>query len=254
MEIFAIIQARMGSTRLACKVMKPLLGKSVLWHVVNRVTRAKSIAGVFIATTTDSNDDVIADFCRENHINVFRGSEDDVLDRYYRCAKENGIEHIARLTADCPLHDPEVVDFVCKEYMAGNYDYASNTFEYTFPDGLDVEVFSFAALEEAWKNAKLPSEREHVTPYIKKNLHFKHKKVSSLRDYPIYRLTIDCPEDYEFINKIYEGIGKEQFTLDETIDFLSRSQELLKINQHYQINEGYLKSLETDKKAKEESA
>lgn len=242
----AIIQARMGSTRLPRKVMLNILGKTVLWHVANRVSQARSIDELIIATTIDVEDDAVAEFCRVNDILVFRGSENDVLDRYYQCAKEYDIKDIVRITSDCPLHDPNVIDIVVDEYLIGDYDYVSNTIEYTFLDGLDVEVFSFDALEEAWKNAKLPSEREHVTPYIRKNEGFTKKNVSSSKKYPPYRLTLDYQEDYEFIKKIYEGIGKEMFYLDDIAKFLEKNPELLRINQHIEMNEGYTASLKAD--------
>jgi len=241
-----IIQARMGSTRLPGKVMLEILGKPVLWHVINRVSRAKLISGVIVATTTKKEDDVIADFCKKNGIPVYRGSEDDVLDRYYQCAKQYNIRDIVRITADCPLHDPNIIDLVIKEYLKGGYDYVSNTIQYTFPEGVDVEVFSFKVLEEAWRHAKLPSEREHVTTYILKNEKFKKKNVTASKKYPLYHLSLDRPEDYIFITKIYEGIGKEMFYLEDVIRYLEEHPDLIKINQHVKINEGYLKSLKQD--------
>ena len=242
----AIIQARMGSTRLPEKVMLNILGKPVLWHVVNRVSKARLIDGLIVATTINSEDDIIVEFCKSNNILVFRGSENDVLDRYYQCAKKYNIKDIVRITADCPLHDSNVIDVVIREYLRGNYDYACNTIEYSFPDGFDVEVFSFIALENAWKNAKLTSEREHVTPYIRKNEKFRKKNVFSNKKYPLYRCSLDHPEDYEFIKRIYEGIGIEMFYIDDVINYLREHQELLKINQHIKMNEGYLKSLRED--------
>jgi len=246
----AIIQARMGSTRLPRKVMLGILGKPVLWHVINRISKSRLIDGLFVATTVNSEDGVIVEFCKSNGVLVFRGSENDVLDRYYLCAKKYNIKDIVRITADCPLHDPNIIDMVINEYLKGDYDYASNTIEYTFPDGFDVEIFSFIALEDAWKNAKLPSEREHVTPYIRKNEKIKKKNIFSNKKYPIYRCSLDNPEDYEFIKRIYEGIGKDMFYIDDIINYLRGHQELLKINQHIKINEGYLKSLKEDEKLK----
>jgi spore coat polysaccharide biosynthesis protein SpsF (cytidylyltransferase family)/RimJ/RimL family protein N-acetyltransferase len=242
----AIIQARMGSTRLPGKVMRNILGKPVLWHVINRVSKAKLIDGLIVATTVKLEDDISAEFCERNDILVFRGSENDVLDRYYQCAKKYNIKDIVRITADCPLHDPNVIDVVIREYLREVYDYVSNTIEYTFPDGLDVEVFSFDVLENAWKNAKLPSEREHVTPFIRKNEEFKKKNVSSSKKYPPYRLTLDYPEDYQFIKRIYEGIGKEMFNIDDIIKFLEKNPELLKLNQPIEMNEGYATPLKAD--------
>lgn len=236
----------MGSIRLPRKVMLDIFGKPVLWHVVNRVSKAKLIDKLIVATTTNREDDIIAEFCNSNGILVFRGSDEDVLDRYYQCAKEYGIKDIVRITADCPLHDPDVIDLVVEGYLEGGYDYVSNTIEYTFPDGLDVEVFSFNALENAWINASLPSEREHVVPYIRKNEKFKKKNVYSSKKYPTYRLTLDHPEDYQFIKRIYEGLGTEMFYLDEIVKFLEKNSDLIKINQYIEMNEGYAKSLDDD--------
>lgn len=250
MKLSAIVQARIGSTRLPGKVMKLLLDKPLLWHVVNRVSKARFVREVIVATTTESEDDAIEDFCKTNKISVFRGFKDDVLDRYYRCAKKHNIKDIVRITADCPLHDPYVIDFVVDEYLEGNYDYVTNTLKYTFPDGLDVEVFSFTALENAWRNAKLPSEREHVTPYIRNNKQFSKKNVYSKDKYPIHRLTLDYEEDYQFIKTIYDGIGRELFYSDDVVKFIEAHPQLLKLNQPHKINEGYLKSLTADKKYK----
>ena len=135
---------------------------------------------------------------------------------------------------------------IINEYQAGSYDYVSNTLRYTFPDGFDVEVFSFNVLEAAWENAELPSEREHVTPYIRDNDKFKKKNVFSNKKYPLYRCTLDYAEDYDFIKKIYEGIGKEMFHIDDVINYLKKHNELLRINQHITMNEGYSKSLGED--------
>jgi len=245
-DVVAIIQARMGSTRLQGKVMLDIMGKPVLWHVVNRVSKARLINKLIVATTVNSEDDIIMKFCNNNDTSVFRGAEEDVLDRYYNCAKKYELKNIVRITADCPLHDPNIIDTVINEYLKGNYDYVSNTLEYTFPDGFDVEVFSFNALADAWKNAKLPSEREHVTPYIKNNKKFRKKNVFSNEEYPVYRCSLDHIEDYEFTKKIYEGIGREMFYIDDVMNYVRRHPEISKINQHIRINEGYLKSLAKD--------
>lgn len=251
--IYAIIQARFGSSRLPGKVLMEIQDKPILWHVYNRVSYSKLIDKIIIATSKLKQDEKIVDFCKLNNIEFFAGSEDDVLTRYYETAKNKGIkngDYIVRITADCPLHDANIIDKVIKVYLEGDYDYVSNTFEYTYPDGLDVEVFSFKVLEEAWKNAKLASEREHVTPYMKKNDKYKKINVVSNKKYPIYRLTLDHKEDYELIKRIYEGIGKIDFDLDETIDFLQKHTDYLKLNENYGINEGYLKSLKEDKVVK----
>ncbi|AKA70310.1 cytidylyltransferase domain-containing protein [Clostridium scatologenes] len=246
--IYVIVQARVSSSRFYRKVLKEIFHKPILWHVVNRVKKSKYVSKVIVATTINKEDDEIYDYCIENNIEVFRGSSEDVLDRYYKCSKEFKCDTVVRITADCPLHDARVIDKSIDTYLQGNYDYVSNTLsEYTYPDGLDVEVFSFKTLEEAWKNANLSSEREHVTPYIKKNEKYRKFNVYADKKYPIYRLTLDCIEDYKLIQAIYEGIGKVDFSLDETVEFLRNNVELLKLNEQYGINEGYEKSLKNDK-------
>ena len=163
--IHGLLQARMSSTRLPGKTLKPLAGLPALLRQIERVRRARSITRLTVVTSTDPSDDALATLCGEHGVDVFRGSLNDVLDRFYRAAQLSQAPHIARLTGDCPLIDPEVIDAVAAFYLQGDYDYASNTVNPTFPDGLDVEFFKFAALEAAWKEAELPSEREHVTPF-----------------------------------------------------------------------------------------
>lgn len=242
-----IIQARMGSSRLPRKIFEDILGKSILWHVINRVSKSKYCDEVIVATTNNVNDDAVEKYCIDNNMKCFRGAEEDVLDRYYRCAKKYNCKDIVRITADCPLHDASVIDRVIETYLGQQYDYVSNTLEYTYPDGLDVEVFSFKVLEEAWKNAIYSSEREHVTPFIRNNNKYKKFNVKSDEQYPIYRLTLDCIEDYELINKVYNCFGRYNFSLDETVGFLKSNPELLKLNENYGINEGYIKSLKEDR-------
>lgn len=248
--IYAIVQARLGSSRLPGKVLMDIEGRPVLWHVYNRVSYSKLIDKIIIATSKSEDDKKIVDFCKLNKIQCFTGSEDDVLSRYYETAKNNGAgdgDHIVRITADCPLHDAAIIDKVIKVYLDGNYDYVSNCQEYTYPDGLDVEVFSFNVLKEAFENACLLSEREHVTPYIRKKNKYKKINVVSDKKYPIIRLSLDYEEDYELIKRIYEGIGTLDFNIDEIIDFLSKHVEYLKLNDKFRINEGYEKSLKEDR-------
>lgn len=248
MNIAAIIQARMGSTRLPGKVLLNLCGRPVLWHVFNRVSKSEFLNSVVVATTTNPEDDVIEQYCISEKIPVFRGSSDDVLDRYYQCAKSIGADVIVRITADCPLHDSTVIDIIIREYLEGKHDFVTNTFEYTYPDGLDTEVFSFASLEKAWLSARLPSEREHVTPYIRNSPGFTKKNVAAENPYPPYRLTLDQQEDFEFISKIFTGIGKVDFSLEETTEYLRKHPDLLTINQDIVRNEGYIKAMILDAK------
>lgn len=238
----------MGSTRLPNKVLKEICNKPVLWHVVSRVSQATLIQKVVVATTTETGDDAIEEFCIREKILVYRGSKNDVLDRYYQAACLCKADHIVRITADCPLHDPAIIDRVIKIYLERGYSYGSNTFEYTYPDGLDVEVFSFGVLEDAWKNANLESDREHVTPYIRNSDEVRKVNIRSPCPIPLYRLTLDTPEDFIFITKIFEGIEKTSFSFDEVIEFLKNNPDLLCINKNFGINEGYIKSLVADAK------
>jgi len=167
MKVAAIIQARMNSTRLPGKVLLKIQGKTVLEHIVRRVCKAITLDQVIVATTDQSSDDEVYHTAEQLHVDVFRGKEDDVLDRYFQAAKFYNTDHVIRITADCPLMDPKVIDKTVDHYFENSCDFCTNSIEpRTYPDGLDVEVFSFRILKEAWSNAKLTSEREHVTPYI----------------------------------------------------------------------------------------
>lgn len=252
MKAAAIIQARMGSTRLPGKVMHEIEGKPILWHVVNRVGLSKNINEVIIATTDSPQDDTIESYAKENGISYFRGSENDVLDRYYQCAKTYGVDIAVRITADCPLADPIVIDRVVgffKEHQ-NEYDYVANVIPPTFPDGLDTEVFSFNTLEKAWKEAKYTSEREHVTAYIYKNPDkFKLYNITNDSDCSGLRWTVDTENDLAFVREVYKRFGKDNdiFYMDDVINLLNNNPELADINSGSQRNEGYAKSVAEDK-------
>lgn len=245
--ITTIIQARVSSTRLPKKVLLPLGGKTVLENVVERVRKAKYIGEVIVATSNGKDDDKIVQLCEKKGIKYFRGSLDDVLDRYYQTAKRFQAENICRITADCPLIDPEVVDRVAKEYLEGEYDFISNTHPVaTFPDGFDVEIFSFKTLEKAWREAVLLSEREHVTSYIWNNPDkFKICNIKNNIDLSDYRLTIDEDEDYKLLKKIFKEVSN--LTILNIIKFLDERQDIKKINADITRDEGYYKSLEKDR-------
>ncbi|MFZ5946550.1 MAG: cytidylyltransferase domain-containing protein [Stygiobacter sp.] len=231
----AIIQARIGSTRLPKKIFLPLSGKSILWHVYQRVKKSKLIDNVIIATTDLPEDDLVEKFCIENKINYFRGSSDDVLSRYYFTAKNFQSDIIVRITSDCPLIDSNVIDEIIKLFISENADYASNVLERTFPRGYDTEVFSFSVLEKTFFEAKEKFEREHVTPFI-----YNHPEIFKLvsykinKDYSSLRLTIDTQEDYNLIKIIYDSLfdSNNFFNLNDVINFLNNNPELIKINQH----------------------
>ena len=246
--IGCIIQARMGSSRLPGKaLMKSDSGKPLLYYVINQLRYCSKIKNLVIATTTNQEDDEIEKFANNNSINVFRGKEKDVLDRYFQCAKKYSFSTIVRITADCPLIDPQIVDKVVEQFFSGNYDFATNTLTRTFPIGTDVEVFSFSALNRAWENAQLPSEREHVTPYLRNKENYKIINVENDKNISNLRLTVDRIEDVELIKQILNNISINPIHLEDILELFSQKPELIEINKHINHNEGFNKSLEEDK-------
>ena len=202
MKVVAIIQARMSSSRLPGKVLMPLANKPVLAHIVERLSYCKMIDKIVVATTNEVSDDLVADYCEYNNIDCYRGSLEDVLDRYYQTAKIHHADPIVRITGDCPVIDPVVVDAVITGYLSGEYDCYGLGGE--FPDGLDCTVFSFSAIEKAWKEAKLQSEREHVGPYIENNPHlFRNGALELFQGLSQQRWTLDELNDYELLSKIF---------------------------------------------------
>jgi len=245
--IGCIIQARMGSSRLPGKVlMDSGHGKPLLYYVVNQLQHCEKVKNLVIATTTNQEDDEIEKFANNNSVSIFRGSEKDVLDRYFQCAKKYSFSTIVRITADCPLIDPQIVDRVIEKFFSGSYDYATNTLIHTFPIGTDVEVFSFSALERTWKHAELPSEREHVTPYIRKSGNFKIVNVENDTNISELRLTVDRIEDVKLIKEILNNISTSPIYLKNVLELFTRKPELIKINSHINHNEGFNKSLKED--------
>lgn len=244
-----IIQARTGSSRLPNKVMKELCRKPILQHVIERCSRASRVDKVIVATTIAKNDDKIENLCRSLNIYCFRGSEDDVLDRYYQAAIPYHPVNVIRVTSDCPIIDHRIIDKIIEIHVNGQYDYTSNTLEETYPDGLDTEVFTMKALEEAWTKADLASEREHVTPYIKFKGDFNRKSVTRAPSLKEKRWTVDTDADYEFILRIYDALYEEDadFGMKDVLDYIQKYPELEKINSGIIRNEGYIKSINNDK-------
>lgn len=249
-KIIAIIQARVGATRLPNKVLLDLEGKTVLERVVERARSSRLIEDAVVATTVKKEDLKIVNLCSSKGIRVYAGSEGDVLDRYFQAARLLGAGHIIRITADCPLIDSKVIDRGIGLHLSRKADFTCNTIKPTFPDGEDVEIFTFEAITAAWKNAKLSSEREHVTPYIKKHpevfklINFEHTEDLSLK-----RWTLDEKSDYRFIKLIYNKLYRKSkiFGMDSVFKLLKQHPEYEKINQKIVRNEGYLKSLKEDK-------
>lgn len=234
MKVVCIVQARIGSTRLPGKVLKDICGKTVLEHDLDRLRRVKNIDDIVIATTTSEKDIAIVKECERLKVKCFRGSEEDVLSRYYFAAKENGADVVVRITSDCPLLDSEVTESVIQCYLenSGEYDYVSNTIDRSYPRGLDTEVFNLCALEKAFNEATSQRDREHVTPYIWDNDNiFKNYQYKNETDYSDFRWTLDTEEDLKLISIIYEQFkDKDYFDMNDIVKFLDKNPEVKEIN------------------------
>ncbi|WP_028584662.1 aminotransferase class III-fold pyridoxal phosphate-dependent enzyme [Desulfogranum mediterraneum] len=250
MKTGALVQARMGATRLPGKVLMELGKEPVLQHVVKRVSRSKLVDEVLVATTIEPGDLPVVGWCAAQSVRVYCGSEEDVLDRFYHTARLAGLDVIVRITADCPFIDPEVIDLVITRFIEGDFDYVNNCGNESWPDGLDVEVFSFKSLEKAWKSADLLSEREHVTPFIYNNPSlFKLDVVDHEPSLKGMRWTLDQEEDFTFISLVYNELmksGDDSFGMKEVLQLLAEQPQLQEINGSIVRNEGYLKSLQKD--------
>jgi len=238
MKRVVIVQARMTSTRLPGKVLMDVAGRPMLARVIERVLQAQTLDRAVVATTVQPVDEAIARLCAEQGWPYFRGREEDVLDRYYRAAIVHQADVVVRITSDCPLIEPEVVDRVVREFLERQpgMDYAANTLPpRTFPRGLDTEVMRFDALERAWREDEHPAWREHVTPYIYRNPGiFRLHGVINEVDYSHMRWTVDTPEDLAFVRRIYEHLGHDRFSWREVLAVLEQHPEWLEINQHVQ--------------------
>jgi len=246
-----ITQARSGSTRFPAKILKEIEGKSLLQIHLNRLRGCKTISKIIVATTIKPDDEIIYNKAIQWGFDASRGSELDVLDRFYKAVKNDKPDWIVRVTSDCPLIDPKLVDNIISFGQKKNVDYVSNTFVEKFPDGQDVEVFKFSALETAWKSAKLQSEREHVTPYIRNNsdfnggVLFKAINFPCKFDYSKIRMTVDEIRDFELIKRLIEEIGIDQTWLKYTNYIIEN--DLGIINNSIIRNEGLKTSLKNDK-------
>ena len=250
----AILQARMSSTRLPNKVLKEVNNIALLKYECSRILHSSKIDKLIIATSTDANDDAIEKFGKENNIDIFRGSLNDVLSRYHECAKEfkekNHISqlNVIRVTGDCPIIDPYVIDEVINYFEENSCDYASNTLIPTYPDGMDIEICTYDALETANNEAKYNSDREHVTLYIKNESKFKKLNYTSKYDFSNLRLTVDEESDFILIKNILENLYPNNpfFTYLDTIAYMTKKPNLFFINSDIQRDEGLLKSLKNE--------
>lgn len=249
MKYLALIQARCGSTRLPNKVLSDLSGKPELQWVIERVNRSKLVDEVMVITSIEKNNIPLIKLCTELNTRIFIGSEEDVLDRYYQAARLIRPEYVIRITADCPMFDWRYLDMAI-EQMDENVDYLAELTE-SFPDGLDIEIIKFSVLEESWREAKLKSEREHVTQFVRK--HPERYKLKNF-DCPIEgignkRWTLDEDRDYEMISRVYKHFiskGKEDFVTEQILEFLEEHPEVESLNMNIQRNEGLIKSLKND--------
>lgn len=240
MKNLAIIQARLSSSRLPGKVLKKVLGKPIILFQLERVLKSKLINKVIIATSIDKSDDDLCKLCLKNNIDFYRGSLNDVLSRFYYTYKQFGPSaNIIRLTGDCPLIDPKIIDKVILKHLNSNYDYTSNTIQPSWPDGFDVEVINSKILEVINDIAKAPYDREHVTPYIYKNKQkFKLQNVSNYKDWSKIRLTLDFKEDFELIKKIISELYPKNanFKTSDIFKFLNKNADLNNLNSKYYRN------------------
>ncbi|MBI3999037.1 MAG: glycosyltransferase family protein [Candidatus Omnitrophica bacterium] len=247
--ILGILQARTTSSRLPQKVLRPILGRPMLARQIERLRRSHAIDKLIVATSTHPTDDPIQSLCEEENIECFRGKLNDVLDRFYQGAQQWKPQHIVRLTGDCPLTDPSLLDQITQFHLQEEADYTSNTLDPTFPEGLDVEVFRSSCLEQAWKEATLPSEREHVTPFITKHPErFKLINFKNTKNLSHLRWSVDEPLDFEVVTRIYEALytKNSNFSTQDVLAYLQKHKEIVELNAHYVRNEGYLKSLTKD--------
>jgi len=240
----------MGSTRLPGKVLMLLDKKhTTLDYVINQLKHSKLLGKIIIATTNFEEDDVIADFARNNDIEYFRGESVDVLDRYYHCAEKFSLNTIVRITSDEPFVDPTIVDQVIINFQKLGCDYASNNLISTFPAGFDVEVFSIQTLERTWRDAKLPSEREHVTPFMKKNKDiFKQFNLKNSQNIPITRLTLDREGDLSILRAVTSKISERPILFKNIFELFKQEPNLLELCDNTDPLEGYKKSLKEDEK------
>jgi spore coat polysaccharide biosynthesis protein SpsF len=246
--IGCIIQARTGSTRLPQKILENLdKNNTVLDYVLAQISESELIDKVVIATTTLPEDDVIENQVKKLGFDVFRGDPNDVLDRYYECAKKFNFKIIVRITSDCPLIDPEITDNVIGHFNSEKYDYVCNTQPRTFPQGTETEVFSFTVLHDAWKNSKLQSEREHVTAFFYNNPEkFRILNVKNDKDLSNLRWCIDRKEDLDVLKNIVSKTKKRPILTKHILEIIKSEPEIFEKNKHISIFEGYEKSLKND--------
>ncbi len=252
LRVLAILQARMSSSRLPGKVLLPLLGEPMLVRQIERLRRARRIDRLIVATSSAPGDDPIAEQCAKLGVLCHRGSLDDVLDRFEQAAKPHAPQHVVRLTADCPLADPELIDELIARHLDSGADYTTNANPPSFPDGLDAEVIRYAVLHIAWREARRRSEREHVTLYVASQPErFVIETLRSETDLSALRWTVDEADDLELVERIYAALYPHNaaFTTQDVLHLLEEQPVLRTLNTSHRRNEGLEKSLEQERHA-----
>jgi spore coat polysaccharide biosynthesis protein SpsF len=262
-KITVIIQARMNSTRFPGKALKKINEKPMLSYVINQVSASKFVDDIIICTTTSSNDSPIVKFCKNNSIKYFQGSDEDVLDRFYQTAKKFHCDPIVRISSDCPLVDPDVIDEIISKFLSDSYDYVSNNIEKksdtwinslcNFPQGMVVEICSFKSLKKTWLEAKSLTEREHVFPYIQFNSKkFKISTIHYKKNLSYIRCTVDYIQDLDFLNKLIQKLpnDKKIIKIPDIESTIKKYPYLTKINDFIEFDEGFKKSLSNELKRK----
>lgn len=247
--IIAILQARMNSSRLPNKVLKPILNRPMLALQIERIQRANKIDKIILATSVEVCDQPLVALARELNIECYRGNIDNVLSRYYHAGLAYQPEHVVRLTGDCPVIDPSIIDLVIEHHVQHKFDYTSNVLDPTYPDGFDVEIMTWQTLKDAYHHASLPSEKEHVTLFIHKHPQRYHLgSYKSDNNYSHLRWTVDEQKDIELITRIYENLypNNANFTYQDILDFIQRNTDLAVYNTKYMRNEGLQTSLLRD--------
>ncbi|MDC0074885.1 glycosyltransferase family protein [Alphaproteobacteria bacterium] len=238
-KILGIVQARMESKRFPGKVLKVVKNKSLLELLLNRLIISKKINQIIVVTTKQESDNVIAKLVNNLGLNLYRGSTTNVLESFYNAALNYQAEIIVRITGDCPIIDPNIVDNIIEYYLSNNYDYVSNTINPTYPDGLDVEVFSFKTLRTAYNSTNLKHNTEHVTPYIKNSNKFLLGSFENSNDYSENRWTVDYEVDFKLIEKIVSYFyPRINFSMKEILEYKILNPEIFEINKHIKRNEG----------------
>ena len=248
-KVTIMLQARIDSKRLPGKVIASIVGKPMIWHIINRLKHVKLADQIILLTTKKPSDKILSKIAEKNNISYFRGPINDVLKRYYLCAQKFSANPIIRITGDCPLVDPWLIDEMIEFFQSHQYDYVSNTLKPTYPDGLDVEIFSFKTLQQLEKLTTKKFDREHVTSFIMKNkTRFKTFNFENKKDLSDLRLTVDEKNDLTLVRKIYTLMKPNTlFSLKTVLTLLKKNPTLLDINRNIMRNEGYLISINSDK-------